>query len=586
MDDHPSNSQEGYEFADDMLQLLGGNPGQLTLPQSMDFSALPHLQTLTQQPSLGLLQQQTALQISSWPARGAAGGFTGPPVETGATLPYREPSRCTKYGQKSLPVVGVSRSVTSGARQIQSSLQALNPQLIAPSQLAIPSQAPPEDHSQTLMPTNTVVAEQLAQAPAQGSSACQLSGLPTKPPILISAQHSSVFGPNVSASSGGTACLDFDLSVDAALACSGCAAGFLNIPPHMLMASPPLQNFVLKGGDQAGASAHASEPAPLTQALDSLKSTASRLPTEATPGSDMEAANSRGGLDNPSAYLTSFKDDPDASVGDAQPQADAERHQPVGKAFETERRNSHSNQSTRCQEQLEAGPSGSDGYHYAWDEGIAGKDMPDGGSDSADASSKDGKRGREGSCDLGQEGSEDSPNPRLKKIKVQIGADTQTAPDGRKQTETERRRIRRRVTNRESAKRIREKREEQMTVMSQQVVELEAHKAALMGHMHSVEDCCAQLMEQLKALKEKWCATCVENVKLYKKIFELRKALHPGATSAQLAGRVALDEEPVNLPAAVPVPTALAEPAADRHMDMVAAAPGSIEAAHGNTSPE
>jgi len=46
--------------------------------------------------------------------------------------------------------------------------------------------------------------------------------------------------------------------------------------------------------------------------------------------------------------------------------------------------------------------------------------------------------------------------------------------------------------------------------------------------MHNVEDCCAQLMEQLKALKEKWCATCVENVKLYKKIFELRKALNPG----------------------------------------------------------
>ena len=49
-----------------------------------------------------------------------------------------------------------------------------------------------------------------------------------------------------------------------------------------------------------------------------------------------------------------------------------------------------------------------------------------------------------------------------------------------------------------------------------------------MNHMHNVEDCCAQLMEQLKALKEKWCATCVENVKLYKKIFELCKALNPG----------------------------------------------------------
>ncbi len=61
-----------------------------------------------------------------------------------------------------------------------------------------------------------------------------------------------------------------------------------------------------------------------------------------------------------------------------------------------------------------------------------------------------------------------------------------------------------------------------------QVTKLEAHKAGLVSHMHNVEDCCAQLMEQLKALKQKWCATCVENVKLYKKIFELRKALDPG----------------------------------------------------------
>lgn len=46
--------------------------------------------------------------------------------------------------------------------------------------------------------------------------------------------------------------------------------------------------------------------------------------------------------------------------------------------------------------------------------------------------------------------------------------------------------------------------------------------------MGSVEGCCAQLVQQLNAFKERWCATCVENVKLYKKIFELRKALNPG----------------------------------------------------------
>ena len=59
-------------------------------------------------------------------------------------------------------------------------------------------------------------------------------------------------------------------------------------------------------------------------------------------------------------------------------------------------------------------------------------------------------------------------------------------------------------------------------------MELEAHEQALMSHTHSVEECCAELMQQLATLKEKWCATCIENVKLFKKIFELRKALNPG----------------------------------------------------------
>ena len=61
-----------------------------------------------------------------------------------------------------------------------------------------------------------------------------------------------------------------------------------------------------------------------------------------------------------------------------------------------------------------------------------------------------------------------------------------------------------------------------------QVTKLEAHREALLSHMHNAEGCCAQLMEELKTLKNKWCATCVENVKLYKNIFELRKALNPG----------------------------------------------------------
>lgn len=75
-------------------------------------------------------------------------------------------------------------------------------------------------------------------------------------------------------------------------------------------------------------------------------------------------------------------------------------------------------------------------------------------------------------------------------------------------------------------------------VLNVQVTKLEAHREALLSHMHGAEECCAQLMEELKTLKHKWCATCVENVKLYKNIFELRKALNPGrhnpASAAEL----------------------------------------------------
>lgn len=77
---------------------------------------------------------------------------------------------------------------------------------------------------------------------------------------------------------------------------------------------------------------------------------------------------------------------------------------------------------------------------------------------------------------------------------------------------------------------------------------MEAHKAGLSSHMHNVEDCCAQLMEQLKALKEKWCGTCVENVKLYKKIFELRKALNPGEDAVL---ETAKEEKRLHLSAAI-----------------------------------
>ena len=60
-------------------------------------------------------------------AKRIVGGFTGPPVETGATLPYRDPSAPLNFSLAGsvAPPTGVSRSVTSGARQPQTQPQAL-----------------------------------------------------------------------------------------------------------------------------------------------------------------------------------------------------------------------------------------------------------------------------------------------------------------------------------------------------------------------------------------------------------------------------------------------------------------------------
>lgn len=561
MEDCDLRGQDGNAFADDMLQLLSRDSGQFAQSETSDCSVLPRLQALNHQPSLGRLQQQTALQLSNWPASRASGSFTGPPIETGATLPYREPPRLINHGVKGLPTVSHSRSVTSGARQLQASLHPAKPPLVSDLQPTVPMfssevfqpQHFPSAHSDSVHPE--------AQAGAQAATPHLVTGEPSQPSCITQQNMASATGTH-------SANLNFDLPLRSALAPAGFADPQANSPSQMHMIPSPFLRFVLRGSDHAGSAACANEQAYLSQPLDSLNSTASKIRSRLGAGSDMDAADSDpvDRTASPKGDAGNGEEPADARhlEGDIsqQPQPQQEqqlRQQPHGghhdvSPFGEGRPESHSNQSTlskqdRHQQQLDAGRSGSDGYHYAWASNKA-KDMPDGGSDSAHTFSKDGKRGRGDSP--GMQGSADNdPTPHAKKAKAQAEASGEDTSDGPKVTEAERRRIRRRVTNRESAKRIRDKREDQMILMSEKVIKLEAHKAELVGHMHRVEDCCAQLMQHLKVLKEKWCATCVENVKLYKKIFELRKALNPGAESSHLAGQDALAEEAGNLPASM-----------------------------------
>ena len=56
-----------------------------------------------------------------------------------------------------------------------------------------------------------------------------------------------------------------------------------------------------------------------------------------------------------------------------------------------------------------------------------------------------------------------------------------------------------------------------------QVVQLEGDKAALVKHVGQLEECCAQLTDQLKDVKGKWASSCMSSVKLHKEMLELRR---------------------------------------------------------------
>lgn len=137
-----------------------------------DYPALPTFPHMSQQPSsskLGLfllaafvLENTSYLSLlsldccflasaasnpASWAGKRVVGGFTGPPIETGATLPYRElsPSR-----QACMPTASISRSITSGARAPQTQLQALTQAASQPAcTLAVQGSAQPAFPAQT-----------------------------------------------------------------------------------------------------------------------------------------------------------------------------------------------------------------------------------------------------------------------------------------------------------------------------------------------------------------------------------------------------------------------------------------------------
>jgi len=81
-------------------------------------------------------------------------------------------------------------------------------------------------------------------------------------------------------------------------------------------------------------------------------------------------------------------------------------------------------------------------------------------------------------------------------------------------TEAERRRIKRRVANRESARRVRQKRQETMEEMQSRMDAMQQQTAALSARLQEVEQHKAMLLGQLTQMRDKWSAAVNENVRL------------------------------------------------------------------------
>ncbi|KAL3155756.1 hypothetical protein ABBQ32_012773 [Trebouxia sp. C0010 RCD-2024] len=519
MEPCPSTTQDGQDLTNAMYQLFGGEqqPGFSVLQQAMENS--PTLPRTSQQPSSSLFQHQAAPHPVRWPAKRVVGGFTGPPVETGATLPYRDPCVPLNFGLASsvAPPTGVSRSITSGARQPQAQPQARtstdNLPLASAPQLMFPAHASLE-----------------ASILSQASMTCKLSAVQFPLSVAAGLAPSLLTRGGLHSTSSGSALPSKSASPDS--------------DPS------PKPSAWLTSGGEAGTWGSAGQEAPMAESpsLSSITSKEARAVLTKPSSSDLPPCDdsakepaAAAAVEGQQHIMLRQSSSDLALISEAQQQdegghAEGHRQQPPSNQTAAERR----------LDQGGLGQCGSHDHWFAYGENMSEEGGPDSGSDSGNMSAKGGKRSRCRGTSSEVQGSatDGDPCPRLKK-RLDQTRQPEGLTESRKMTDAERRRIRRRVTNRESAKRIRDKREEQMTLMSAQVTKLEAHREALLSHMHSAEDCCAQLLEELKTLKNKWCATCVENVKLYKNIFELRKALNPDAASSYLASQIALtDDQP------------------------------------------
>ncbi|CAK0786977.1 hypothetical protein CVIRNUC_010193 [Coccomyxa viridis] len=90
----------------------------------------------------------------------------------------------------------------------------------------------------------------------------------------------------------------------------------------------------------------------------------------------------------------------------------------------------------------------------------------------------------------------------------------------------QRRKIRRRINNRASARRVRQKREEDLQKITTLVSRLDEEKNALVARASQFQSSCMALGTQLKEARDRWQATCLTNAALQRELMALRAQAH------------------------------------------------------------
>lgn len=108
--------------------------------------------------------------------------------------------------------------------------------------------------------------------------------------------------------------------------------------------------------------------------------------------------------------------------------------------------------------------------------------------------------------------------------------------EGRGLTEDERRRLKRRIANRESARRVRQKRAEMLEELQQKCTALTQQNARLLAHIANGEHQRQSLQSQVAVLRERLLSKAAENNGMHGEIAALRKVLlEKGVNPAEVA---------------------------------------------------